>query len=248
MNQQPHTQHPLVARYLDDLDALLQGIEPVERAEVVEGVREHIEASLDGTDRSDANVIAVLNEIGPATVVAEEAYTGRSSTRWPPAPQRRPPVTSRKWLPATVAGFEAVLLLVAMLMITSTGVVGPSSSTITTAGGRTITTTVVHLDLGKYILYAVTGLIPTFPFWLVMFVLVTATALWTAREKTALIALPFAAMITVTVLPQVGYALTGIHGLHVGAGVALVLIAGGGGCLLWVLVRRATRRSQALAN
>jgi hypothetical protein len=87
MNQEPHTVHPLVARYLQDLDVLLRGIEPVERAEVVEGVREHIEASLHRTARTDADVRPALAKAGPAR--------RRSYRNGSPVPAPRGPETGR---------------------------------------------------------------------------------------------------------------------------------------------------------
>ena len=54
----PQTTHPLVTRYLTELDALLHGIDPLERAEVVMGVHEHGASALEGTARTDADVTA----------------------------------------------------------------------------------------------------------------------------------------------------------------------------------------------
>lgn len=185
MNQQPYTVHPLVARYLHDLDVLLQGIEPVERAEVVEGVREHIETSLSHTDRSDSDVRAALDEVGPATAVAEEAWTGRTS----PVPSQRTPATSRAWLPNTVAFFEAATLLMVMVAVGGSAAVSSSSATVTTEDGQT-TTEVTQSSFDGSIGGAVTALFAAIPFWLVILVLVGVSALWTARQKTVLMVLP----------------------------------------------------------
>lgn len=59
----PTTTHPLVASWLRDLDLLLYGIEPGERAEVLAGVREHLDASLP-PGSGDDDVRAVLAELG----------------------------------------------------------------------------------------------------------------------------------------------------------------------------------------
>ena len=44
-----HTTHPLVDAYLRDLELLLHGVEPGERAEVLAGVREHLDGRLGRT-------------------------------------------------------------------------------------------------------------------------------------------------------------------------------------------------------
>jgi len=243
MNQQPYTVHPLVARYLLDLDVLLEGIEPVERAEVVEGVREHIETSLSHTDRNDSDVRAALDEVGPATAVAEEAWTGRTS----PVPSPRPPGTSRAWLPFTVAGFEAVALLVVVIVVGGSVGVSSGSTTVTTADGQT-TTEVTQSSFHGSIGGAVGALFAVIPFWLVILVLVGVSALWTARQKTVLMVLPLAAAIAFAVLPMLGYALIGINGVYAGAWTAVALTVGGGGFLVWALVRGAVRRSRVLAR
>jgi hypothetical protein len=235
--------HPLVARYLQDLDVLMRGIEPVERAEVVEGVREHIEASLDSTARTDADVRAALDEVGPATAVAEEASAGRPG----PGAFVRRPVTSRAWLPAVVAGLEALTLLVVFLVVSTTTVVSTGSVSSTTASGRTITTQTQSSFDGS-ISGAIEALFASLPFWLVVIVLVAITSLWTGREKALLIALPLATAVAFGVLPTLGYALVGITGVYVGAWTAIALVGGGGGVGLWVLVRRAVARSVALAS
>ncbi|MFL6132593.1 MAG: HAAS signaling domain-containing protein [Nocardioidaceae bacterium] len=243
MNQQPDPMHPLVARYLHDLDALLHSLEPVERTEVVEGVREHIETTLEGTDRTDADVRSALNDVGPATAVAEEAYSGRPAPGV--APRRR--LTSRAWLPSAVAGFEAVALLVVTFVMGSIASVSEGSSSATTASGRTITTD-THGSFDGSIAGAVVAVLAATPFWLIVVVLVGASALWTAREKTVLIALPLAAVLVMTGLPLIGYALVGINGVYVGGWIALVLALAGGGFLVWLLARRAIRRSGAFAT
>ena len=240
-NKQSRATHPLVARYLHDLDALLQGIDPVEKAEVVEGVREHIDTSLVGTDHTDADVRSALDEVGPATAVAEEAYNGRL----PPGAGPRPPVTSRAWLPLVVAGFEALTLLTVTFIVAGAGVVSSGSVTETSANGHTTTTTMVDSSFHASFGWVAAAVIAASPFWLVVLVLVGISALWTTREKAVLMALPLAAVIVFTLLPLVGYALFGINGVYVGAWTALALIVGGGGFLTWVPIRRAVRRSEA---
>ena len=190
MNQQPHTVHPLVARYLHDLDVLLEGIDPVERAEVVEGVREHIETSLSHTQGVDSDVRAALDEVGPASAVAEEAWAGRTS----PAPSPRPSWASRAWLPNAVAFFEAVTLLVVMVAVGGSAAVSSSSGTVTTADGQSATE-VTQSSFDGSLGGALTALIAAIPLWLVVLVLVGVSALWTARQTAILMALPLASAI-----------------------------------------------------
>ena len=81
------TTHPLVASYLEDLDQLLAGIDPGDRAEVMAGVREHLDTALPGSDPvTDDDVRAALTELGPPHAVADEAYAGRPPAIPPPAP------------------------------------------------------------------------------------------------------------------------------------------------------------------
>ena len=241
MNQQPHTVHPLVARYLHDLDVLLEGIEPVERAEVVEGVREHIETSLSHTEGADSDVRTALDEVGPASAVAEEAWAGRTS----PAPSSRLPWASRAWLPNAVAFFEAVTLLVVMVAVGGSAAVSTSSGTVTTADGQS-TTEVTRSSFDGSISSALTALVAAIPFWLVILVLVGLSALWTARQKAILMVLPLASAIAFAGLPMLGHALIGINGVYAGAWTALALTIGGGGFLVVALVRGAVGRSRVV--
>ena len=73
----PGTTHPLVAAYLEELDGLLAGIEPRERADVMLGVREHLDGALGATGGTDQEVREALAELGPPQLVANEAYAGR---------------------------------------------------------------------------------------------------------------------------------------------------------------------------
>lgn len=110
----PTTTHPLVASWLRDLDLLLYGIEPGERAEVLAGVREHLDASLP-PGSGDDDVRAVLAELGPPQAVADEAYAGRP----PMAPQRL--VRPSPW-PAYCACLMNTLMLVVLTALALKGV------------------------------------------------------------------------------------------------------------------------------
>jgi uncharacterized membrane protein len=68
-----------VDAYLRDLELLLHGIEPGERAEVLAGVHEHLEGRLGReTTASNDDVRQALGELGPPQAIADEAYAGRS--------------------------------------------------------------------------------------------------------------------------------------------------------------------------
>lgn len=113
----PHTTHPLVDAYLRDLELLLHGVEPGERAEVLAGVREHLDSSL-APDADDAAVRAVLDELGPPQAIADEAYAGR------PAPVATHGTPSR-WQAVTASGLNALGLL--LVAFTTFYALGPSS-------------------------------------------------------------------------------------------------------------------------
>ena len=67
------------------LNRLLAGIDPGDRAEVMSGVREHLDTALPGSDPvTDDDVRAALAELGPPHAVADEAYAGRPPAVVPP--------------------------------------------------------------------------------------------------------------------------------------------------------------------
>ncbi|MFW5475101.1 HAAS signaling domain-containing protein [Knoellia sp. CPCC 206450] len=93
----PATTHPLVAAWLRDLDLLLHGVEPGERAEVLAGVHEHLDATLP-PGSSDADVRRVLADLGSPQSVADETYAGQLAsvvTRLGARAPRRGWLTSR---------------------------------------------------------------------------------------------------------------------------------------------------------
>jgi len=109
--------HPLVSAYLRDLELLLHGVEPVERAEVLGGVHEHLEASLE-PGASEVDVRAVLAELGSPHSVADEAYAGR-----PPHPATSPQRPSI-WPPITATAINAGSVLFMVLPV----VFGPAQA------------------------------------------------------------------------------------------------------------------------
>lgn len=116
------TQHPLVTRDLDDLGRMLDHLPPGDRAEVLAGVHEHIETGLaERRGATDADVSAVLAELGPPEIVAREAYgteyaagspqrTGAGEpggTRW----------SDRPWVPVVVAVLQVLALLLLLAAV-----------------------------------------------------------------------------------------------------------------------------------
>jgi hypothetical protein len=89
---------PLVTAYLADLDRALAGADPADRLEIVDAVREHIDAEL-GAAPSQAEIAAVLRRLGTADDVAAAWATGGSQ---PPAagPQLRPSAHGLTPIPA----------------------------------------------------------------------------------------------------------------------------------------------------
>ncbi len=224
MTKHPPT-HPLVASYLQELTRLLVDLGPVERAEVVEGVSEHLNSALAGTALTESEVRTTLAEVGPAQAVAEEAYAGRPPAPRPPA---RVPATSRSWLPIVAAAFEAVAVLVVLATAAGSPSVMTSSAGSVTATGVPITR-VIASHFGGSIGSGIVAFFSALPFWLVVTVLVGLSTLWVGREKLALIAVMPVCAFAFAALPEIGDQLLGINGVYAGAWLAVALSVVGGG-------------------
>ncbi|TDC49201.1 hypothetical protein E1212_19090 [Jiangella ureilytica] len=121
------TQHQRIDRYLAELDGALGGLPETERADVVAGVREHIEAAL--TDRggiTDDDVDEVLRALGDPLTIAAGA-TGDDGGSPGPATVaseddrvRTVPMLQRDWVP----GFVMVGLLIGPLVLTLLATIG----------------------------------------------------------------------------------------------------------------------------
>jgi hypothetical protein len=74
----------LVRRYLEQLDAALQGVEASRRQEILAEVHAHIEERRTGLDPGDvASVATLLDEVGdPAAIAAEAGAPPPGSRRW----------------------------------------------------------------------------------------------------------------------------------------------------------------------
>ncbi|GAA2019972.1 hypothetical protein JL107_17590 [Nakamurella flavida] len=67
-------EHPLIAAYLADLDRALAGTDPIERADIVAGVREDLTERLSGgRDPSPDEIRAALGVLGPVDRIAAAA-------------------------------------------------------------------------------------------------------------------------------------------------------------------------------
>ena len=88
-----------VRSYLDDLARMLSDLAPGDRDEVLAGVREHLDASLEGADDEERATAEALHRLGPPQDVAAEARAALGSvtggTADPVAPRRLP---HRAWL------------------------------------------------------------------------------------------------------------------------------------------------------
>ena len=232
-----HTTHPLVNSYLRDLELLLHGIEPGERAEVLAGVREHLEGSLaPGAD--DASVRAALDELGPPQAIADEAYAGRPASA---VAAPRPGPLSRTWVPVTVGVLLGLALLVTILVIGSIG--GYATSDGLSSDGSTVTDPEVQFTTpgpGGVLV----GLLASWVFWIPATILTLASPLWTNRQKVALCLLTPAALVVMIALPTIGWASSHTElGINLGAWTSLALVALGGGWLLARLCRAAARKA-----
>lgn len=227
-----HATHPLVEAYLRDLEALLTGLGPGERAEVLSGVREHIEDALVGGPQPGAREVqTVLAELGPPEAVADEAYAGLPAAS-PPAPPQRRRTLERGWVPAAVA----VLSSLALLAVVSTwgGMVGYAGS----GADVSYTTAFPAVTFVLLLLAAV--------LWVPAAALTMMSSLWSPREGRELALLVPAAAMVLTLLPDLGYHLSQREiGINIGAWSALALALLGGSWLLWHHTRAAMGRAGA---
>ncbi|OFE14789.1 hypothetical protein BA895_08910 [Humibacillus sp. DSM 29435] len=171
---------PLVDAYLERLHGLLDGAPRETRAEVMAGVREHLDARLPD-DASPAQVRSVLGELGTPEHIADEANVAVPDRASAPASPR---LMERAWVPVIVM-FVSLLWLVAPTVI----VVGSSGNS--------------ALALHPIELLALLFVPPAWP---VVAIMVGISRLWIQSEKVALIAtLPMLAgwLLLLSPLPNV---------------------------------------------
>ena len=176
------TQHRLVARYLEDLTRALADLDPADRAEVLAGVREHIDAGVAARgSASDADVAAVLTELGSPEDVAREAYSsgqyaGGPTPHYlaPPAPRR---ISDRSWVPVAVAILQALGALTIVVMVGASAAVIMSvevqgSDGLSQSDAQYTSPIGAVLAVGMMLL----------PLWIAVALLVGNSSLWTKRQ------------------------------------------------------------------
>lgn len=75
MTKQTSVRDAMVREYLTDLEVALAGAEPIERAETLASIREHLEDSLPA-DASLEQVDQAIAALGPASAIAAESTPG----------------------------------------------------------------------------------------------------------------------------------------------------------------------------
>lgn len=240
--------HPLVSAYLRDLELLLHGVEPGERAEVLAGVHEHLDVSLD-PGASDEDVRRSLAELGSPQSVADEAYAGRTGhapTAPSPGDVRRPPL-SQGWVPLVVGLLLGLALVFIVFYSAAVTTYGTSSSSSTDSAGNVVQGPVEIQYDGAFPGATLISLVMTALLWFPPLFLCLVSPLWTAREKVmAALVLPLAA-IALTALPDLGWALTGTErGISIGGWAGLALAVIGGGYALVHLTRVGGRRAESV--
>lgn len=190
--------------YLDDVARMLVSLDPADRAEVLAGLREHIDASLTDADRpvDDATVRRVLGELGPPDQVARTALSAlgprpSGGTTAPAAlapPLTRPPLT-QPWVPVTVgvltaltAGLYLLVLAasIALLVTEQPDVNGQSGASGFHGPAADDPTKNPLLPASSDILWAVLAPLPLVGVpWLLSTILLASSALWSRWQKWA---------------------------------------------------------------
>lgn len=219
---------PKAELYLDELARLLAPAEPVDRIEILAGVREHLESSLaDRPGASDAEVDAILAALGGPDAVARQAVP--DAVAWPapattlaggtaPVATAATPLLGRSWIPAVVA----VLLCLAALIGALLAMTLPAQEAWSMDGSE---------DVGPLLPFDGWALVVAWlalagPVWLPAVAVLWGSPLWDTRWKgagTVASALP----ITLAALgAATGVALGGLMGLLAGMVGTIVLVVG----------------------
>lgn len=230
------TTHPLAAAYLRDLELLLHGIEAGERAEVLAGVREHLDA-VAGPAATDDDVRAALAELGPPQAIADEAYAGRPTTVVVAAPAPaavRRPALSGTWVPVVVS----VLLGLCLVWTLFVGASLPAMAS--EAPGPETNAFMLHpVEL------LVLSLLGSAWLWIPAVVLTGLSPLWHGAEKLRVVLTVPVVAVLLGIAPWVGWSLTGsATGVELGSWAA---VAAGLGLAVWVFwhdLREGARRAR----
>ncbi len=122
------TTSPLVSAYLADLDRALAGVDPGDRAEIVDAVREHIDAALAelGAAPSQAEIAGVLRRLGSADTVASAWAAGERTTSPAAAASAAPALPyGAATPPAPGAGTMLPAWAKVLLVVVAVVVIGP---------------------------------------------------------------------------------------------------------------------------
>ncbi|HEY0119719.1 MAG TPA: hypothetical protein VGC04_13165 [Cellulomonas sp.] len=120
-------QSPLVAAYLADLDRALAGADPADRLEIVDAVREHIDAAVFefGAAPTQAEIAGVLRRLGTADDVAAAWAVGADRPP-PPLPLLRPTAHGLQPVPAGETGPRRLpVWLIGLLVLVALVAAGP---------------------------------------------------------------------------------------------------------------------------
>ncbi|WP_420111053.1 HAAS signaling domain-containing protein [Pseudactinotalea sp.] len=142
--------------YLDDLARMLGTLDPLERADVLDGVRDHVSSALGdlGREPSDADLDRIFADLGSPGDVAAAALADRAGSMLPPSGQR--PALSHAWVPPVATGliflgaaFGFLVLPVALLLA---GLVLLWISPLWSAAEKVVGTILPVLGLGGFAL------------------------------------------------------------------------------------------------
>jgi uncharacterized membrane protein len=238
------TQHRLVASYLQDLTRALADVDPADRAEVLAGVREHIDAGVAARGgASDADFAAVLTELGSPEDVAREAYSSgqyaERSAPYPAVPPARPRLSDRSWVPVSVA----VLQTIGVLMIIS--IVGALSAVVTTVevtGDASAAPTQSEAIYTSTLPAVLGAAVFVMPLWIATALLVGNSGLWATREKVLQVLLLPVVGLLLWVATDVAWAVGGERALNISSIATVALIIAGGAWLIVRLTTAARRR------
>jgi hypothetical protein len=181
-----------VTAYLDDVARMLAGIDPRDRAEILAGLREHIDASLAGLDRpvDDSAVQHVLAELGPADQVAGAALAASSPA---PGPYIGPtaaaglgrPALSQPWVPVTVGLLTALTAgLYLLVLAASIALLMAEQPAPPLPGAMSSETSAPLLPASYDIVWSVLAPLPLVGVpWLISTILLASSDLWAWRQK-----------------------------------------------------------------
>lgn len=216
--------------YLDELSRLLAPTEPVDRIEILTGVREHIESRMaDLPSPSEADMAAILRGLGSPDAVARQALLDAAPViLTDPAPPPTP-LFARRGIPVAVAILLSLSLASSILV--GAGLTAFTVGTTATFGDGSLVLGPLLPQVGPA-LAAVAPISMMLPFWLPALLLLWPSPLWNPTWKVVGTALP--------AIPWVGIPLAA---LSLDAGRASFVLGALASLVLLILSMRATRDS-----